>query len=436
MRPTIKLIFLICLIGILTFLGVLFPIFDFIRFILIIGLIIILIIEVIYITRFSEIEIERKHNDILSIGMVEKVTIVIKTIQDLTYYLTLCDTPPHQILLEKCEQRIKISGKNEYSFSYNVLARERGTFDFNEIFVKVETPLGLLFRVIKIKSNVSIRVFPDIKELSKYTLLLKSGTLEQVGIKMARMRGQGTDFESLREYQKDDSYKWIDWKATAKHTKLISKNFQPEKNQLIYLMIDAGRNLVNRIGILQKFDYLLNTASLLTYVASFYNDRIGVIIFSNKILKFIKAGKVKKRPYQIIEEIFDVRCEFCESNYEYAYSFLLSQVKRRSLIVTFTDLLDPYSSELAIKYNSHLTPKHLPLCVSISDSDLIEETERNINEVDDIFKKFTAYELLQDYKKTINILANRGVLVVNVPAKELSIQTINKYLKIKRSGLL
>ncbi|MCK4643878.1 DUF58 domain-containing protein [bacterium] len=436
MRPTFRLIGAIFLIGATVFLGGIFPQADRLSELYAMILCAAVILDALYLNRVKVSSAKREVETLLSNGVESavKVSIVLSSASFLR--ITAIDSVPEDMLHKNPLKIFPLSTGILREYSYEILPRKRGIFDFGEILIKAESPIGLFSKKIKTPATQEVKVYPDISIFKKYGLFIQKGLSHRSGIRLGRMRGEGTEIESLREYHRDDDFRWIEWKATARRGKPISKNFQPEKNQSILLMLDAGRNMINRVGVHTKFDHMMNTAALLIYVSHHFNDRIGVMVFGDEVISFIKQDKGKTSPMRILDRIYNLQPRFCESDYETAYGRALTELKRRTLVVTFTDLLDPYSSERVIKYNQMISSKHLPLVVSVSDSDLKSETLREASHPGDVFRKFASQELMEDYKRSVKLLSGRGVDVVSVPAAELSISTINKYLKIKTRGRL
>ena len=437
MRPTNKFIYFLIIIALTVYFQSIMKLFKIFFYVEIELLLMGILIEITLLRGFNTIKITRKIKNFYSLNRIDYIIIEFESHEKILYNIETMDTPPQEILWDVPYKNFQFGKKNKINFTYKIKPTKRGNFRFGNFYIRIHTFLGLLRKKIEyeLKDN-EVKIFPDLKTVSEYEILMKTRDLKKIGIRRVKWRGQGTEYESLREYQRDDDYKWIDWKSTAKFGKLISKEFQPDKNQSIYFMLDLGRNLLSKIGKLTKFDYILNTVSLFLYVAHSFNDKIGIIAFSNRIVKYIKPKKLKRNPMQYIKSIYNLQPEFVEANYEKAYSFLLSSVKKRSLIVTFTDLHDPFTSERIIKFNTLIKTKHLPLCVSIFDSDLIEESQKKVDVYDDLLEKITAQEIMEDHLITIKLLRNRGIITVNVPAKELSIATINEFLKIKARGKL
>lgn len=436
MRPTFRLIAAIVLIGITVFLGGMYPQANTLTDIYSLVLIAAVLLDSIFLSRIRIKKAQRDIDTLLSIGVEVPVGITIQFSASSYLKVSSMDAVPEDMLKKNPIKHFPLGPGAIRKYEYSIMPRKRGDFEFKELFIMVESPIGLFSKKFKYKLYDEVKVYPDISIFKKYGLYIQKGLSNRAGIRLGSIRGEGTEVESLREYHRDDDYRWIEWKATARRGKPISKNFQPEKNQSILLMLDAGRNMINRVGDFSKFDHMMNTAALLGYVSHSFNDRIGVMVFAEEVITFIRQDKGKTSPMKILEQIYSVQPRFSESNYEEAYGRALAELRRRTLVVTFTDLLDPYSSERLIKFNQMISSKHLPLVVSVSDSDLKEETLRETNDTGDVFRKFAAKELMDDYKRSVNLLSGRGVEVVSVPAAELSISTINSYLKIKNRGRL
>ncbi len=382
------------------------------------------------------IEVERTCGHILSLGVRENVTVRIRNLSSRPLRLRSKDSPPSSFQEAGREVKAQIPRAGFAEHTYSVRPMMRGAFSFGDVFLRIDGALGLARRQIRLKAPLTVRVYPNVKQLSQVELALAHASMIQQGLKPSRMLGEGTEFESLREYLPDDDYRWIDWKASAKRNRLVSRQYEAERNQRLLIAIDAGRLMGAKVGDFSKLDYATNVAVLLAQVALNKGDLVGVLVFANRIMAYLPPDKGREHLGRIVEALHSVQAVRLESDYALAFAHLARKNSRRSLVACFTDLVDAEASRSLISSMLYLMPRHLPLCVTISDSDLIAAQRAVPEGTAQAFELVAAMELWEDYRSALRLLERQGALTVNVPANMLSTATINRYVEIKRRGLL
>jgi uncharacterized protein (DUF58 family) len=294
-----------------------------------------------------------------------------------------------------------------------------------------------LVRAIRRYPSASpVKVYPNILEMAKFTLMARRGRLQQVGIRAARLVGAGREFESLREYQPDDEYRRIDWKATARRGKLISRQYEVERSQNVILVLDVGRTMMAEIDGIAKMDYAVNAALLLAYVASLTDDRIGLLVFADTVQTWLPPMKGRAQVYRILEALYNAKARRAESDYRGAMAYLSMHWRRRSLMVCFTDLWDPDSSRQTISELASLQPRHLVACVTLMDTKVQRCAETTIETASQAYEQAVALQMLEDRSRAVYDLQRKGILVVDTPAEKLSAALVNRYLEVKEKMLL
>lgn len=384
----------------------------------------------------SGVYVDRTCGRILSLGVRENVTVCLRNLSSRPLRLTVKDSPPPVFQQTGREIRAQLPRAGLTQYVYPVRPTMRGEFSFGDVFVRIDGALGLTRRQIRLKTPLTVRVYPNVKQLSQVELALAHASMVQQGLKPSRVLGEGTEFESLREYVPDDDYRWIDWKATAKRNRLVSRQYETERNQRLLIAIDAGRLMGAKVGDFSKLDYATNVAVLLAQVALNKGDLVGVLLFANRILAYLPPDKGREHLGRIVEVLHRVQSVRLESDYALAFAHLARKNARRSLVVCFTDLVDAEASRSLISSMRYLVPRHLPLCVMISDSDLIAAQRAVPSATAQAFELVAAMELWEDYRSALRLLERQGALTVNVPANMLTTATINRYVEIKRRGLL
>ena len=235
--------------------------------------------------------------------------------------LTILDEPPDEFTAVNTEHTLSVPAENRpVSVSYHVTPNAKGDYRFGDLYVKYCGVMGLIERVGKFDLGASVKVYPNLLETEKYDLLARRGRLQQVGIRSARLRGGGSEFESMREYVPGDEYKKIDWSATARRGKLITRQYEAERSQNIVLMIDAGRNMLQKVENMSKLDYVVNTALMLAYVAVSSDDKVGLVAFDAEVQAYIPPNKGRAQVYKILEKLYNLKAGLVESDYRRGFS--------------------------------------------------------------------------------------------------------------------
>jgi uncharacterized protein (DUF58 family) len=272
--------------------------------------------------------------------------------------------------------------------------------------------------------------------VQKYDLLARKGLLQQMGLRAARMLGRGTEFESLREYQTDDDYRRINWKATARRHKPITTLYETERSQRLIVMIDLGRMMMTRVGELTKLDSAVNAALLLCYVALAHGDRVGLLSFADGVHAYTPPRRGRGHFYRIVEQLYAVRAQPVESDYALAFGRLRTDLRGRALVTLFTDLSDVDIARLIARNLMLLARHHLPLCVAMRDP--VTQTWADVVPADghELYAKVVAQGVLAERSTVLDQLRGAGVLTVDVQADQLTPATINRYLEMKARSLL
>jgi uncharacterized protein (DUF58 family) len=382
------------------------------------------------------ISIERVFPAVLTQGAPATVTLVVRNRSAERLRCQLHDSPPAAFIAPVEPLPVYLKPRSRAEVSYPVRSHLRGEFFFGSIFYRVSGPLGLVLRQEQVEAPAPARVFPDIHAGGRRDLALSLGTARLIGRRLLLHRGESREFESLREHRHDDDFRDIDWKATAKKGKLISRQYQMERDQRLLLMIDLGRLMSARIGPYRKLDYAINAAVQLAQTALHQGDWTGLLLFSQEIAYYLPPRKGPAQLGAIVQALVSAQPRRLESNYRLAFHYAAHRNHRRTLMVCFTDLPEPEAARSLIAGMTHLRPRHLPLAVTISDSELQQALKVIPREQMDVYRHAAAQEVWNDYQRTICSLQGHGVLTVNVPAADLTVATVNRYLTIKETARL
>ncbi len=324
----------------------------------------------------------------------------------------------------------------QVTVGYKLYAASRGDYEFGDIVLRWLSSWGLVIKQARVKAAESVKVYPNINEARRHELSAQRNRQLLLGLKKTRIRGQGREFESLRDYVRGDEIRHISWTATARRGHLITKQYQTERNQSIVVMIDAGRLMTSRIEHLSKLDHAINAALAIGYVATRGGDNIGLLVFNRQVATYLPPQRGHAQLAAMTEALYNVKAQMIEPSYARAFQYLSQNCKRRSLVVILTDLVDRDASAELLAYTATLLPRHLPLIVTIGDKDLRALVAQEPREIADVYRQSVAEELLQQREEALARITELGGLALDVPAGQLSIQLVNKYLEVKERGLL
>lgn len=379
----------------------------------------------------SSVEAERQCEDKLSIGASNPITISIRSKSKQLLDMTIRDEPPYVFSIDGNVFKTKLTPNTRYEKTYHVTPRSRGDFEFGDLFIRFKGPLGLVIRQCRIPLSRPVKVYPNLLDIKKYDLMMHKGRAQESGSRKIRLYGRGTEFESLRDYVPDDEFRQVDWKASARRGRLISRQYQVERSQNIIIMLDAGRTMSVRVEDMSKLDYAINSALMLAYAAAAEDDKVGLLTFSRKVDLFLPPAKGRTQALTIMQALYNIPLTTDESDYGKAFLHLAHRWRKRSLVVVFTDLLDPESSRQIILNLQTLASTHLCMCVAITDSNVTAAARSVPTDSTQIYEKAAAVEMLNERQQAIAVLQRAGVVVVDSEPGSLSPAVINQYLRIK-----
>ncbi len=384
--------------------------------------------------RTARFELSRHVDPRLSLGAANRVRLRLRSLCARPLRLEVKDNPPPEFRSPHRRHTVALPAWGELEVVYDTTPVARGDFAFGDIHVRGSGRLGLTRWVSTVRAREAVRVYPDLLEVSRYELLARSHRLHEIGLRPLRQRGRGTQFEALRDYVPDDDYRDIDWKATARRCRPVSREYGLERSQNLMLMLDAGRMMTAQIGGVSKLDYALNAALMLAHVACTRDDAVGLVAFGRRVESFLPLRKGKAQVARILDQLYALQPTLDEPDYRAAFATLAERSRRRALVVVFTDLIDVDASSRLITHVAALAPRHLPLIVTIRDSDLEAEATRSPAEIDDVYQRAIAGTVLAAREHALAWMRSRGVLVADAPAGELTVAALSEYLRVKAAG--
>lgn len=376
----------------------------------------------------------RRHDDRLSLDAWNRVSVEVELSHSLRALpVWLRDEPPAIFTISDADRLLTstmMPGRAEV-LTYDVRPPRRGDYQFGDLYLRWGSVLGLLRRQARFPATESVKVYPNLVDVKKYDLLLRENRLWELGLRNTRMIGTGTEFERLRDYQPDDEYRRINWKATARRGKPISVEYETERSQNLIAMLDIGRMMRSPVGDVARLDYSINAVLLLAFVAARKGDRMGMLTFADSVQSWLSPRAGKAQFHRMLELLYAVQSQPIEPNYNAAFSYFAAKQNKRSLVLVFTDLTDSLGVESLIAQMSRLRYRHLPLLVTISDPAVQRLARQPVTDSTTLYERTVAEQLLDERKLTLDRLRSQGVLTLDVPADRLSVAVINRYLSLK-----
>jgi len=380
--------------------------------------------------------VERSTLRIASLKKRHAVSLTVSNHSGRACQLWVRDDVPQEFEAQPDEFVRRLAARSRITLHYDLTASRRGSFVLAAVYVRVRSGLGLWPRFLALPCRSLLSVYPDMQQLSEYAILARTNRLSLMGVRRTRRVGLDHDFERLRDYTPDDNHKHIDWRATARRSKLTVKDFQTSQSQRIIFLLDCGRMMTNEAAGLSLLDHSLNAMLMLSYVALHQGDAVGLICFSDEVHTFVPPRGGMNQMNRLLHASFDRFPRLVESRYDEAFLYLTSRCKKRSLVVLVTNLIDEVNSSQIERWLSTLAGRHLPLGVLLRDHQLFDAANLPQPSGRDLYRAAAAAEILTWRRQVLTDLQHRGVLSLDVFPEEMTAPLVNRYLEIKARHLL
>jgi uncharacterized protein (DUF58 family) len=380
----------------------------------------------------STLRAERHHHKVASIVKNSDVAFRMINESSRRLRLTLLDDLPETFEVEESIFRTSIGGRETKEFQYSFKPTKRGQFNLRCIHVRSRSLFGFWVRHLTVPVETQIHVYPDLHQLSHYALLARTNRLNLLGVRRTRKVGQDNEFERLREYTRDDHYRNINWRSTARHNKLIVQDYQNTQSQRIIFLIDCGRMMTNESANMTFVDHALNSMLMLSHVALSKGDSVGLICFSDKIHCFVPPRSGMSQMNQLLHASFNQFPRMVESRYDEAFLYLANRCNKRALVVLITNVVDEVNAQQVVQYMQTVSRRHLPISVMLRDHHIFDEAEQTKS----LYNAAAAAQILNWRHDVLNTLTHRGAFAMDVFPEDMTTPIINQYLEIKARHLL
>ena len=381
--------------------------------------------------------IRREFEKRFAIGDPSKISLHV--VNDTTRSLRLCikdEYPAEMKLHEPREAEFTIEPRSTAEFFYHVTPPRRGSYQFGKTAVRFLSKLGLVWCQSELAEPQSVKVYPNMRRAREIELKALGAQSFLAVQRRAVRRGECREFESMRDYVRGDELRHISWTATARRSKLTTRQYQIERDQTVVIAIDAGRLMTGRIEDETKFDTAVHASLALMSACAKAGDNCGLVVFGRRVRKFLPPKRGIGHIDAVLESVYDLEPEMIEPSYARAFQYISSNLKKRAFVVILTDLVDKDSSRELINSLKLLRPRHLPLVVTVGDRDLNAMVSSPPENVREMFRQSASEEIIHQRESALKLVESLGGLALDVTTQTLGPRLLETYLRVKERGLL
>jgi len=385
----------------------------------------------------SDVDVVRLSPDVSALACPVRIRIRLRNLSNKPVQVAYRDLPPRAFRAAGSRGRVDLPARSRVERVYQAVPLSRGRHEWGRLTLRYRSRLGLVWRQKRTQVPARIRVHPDPRPRDRQEALqMRASRQGPSGLRLALTRGEGREFESLREYSPDDDYRRIDWKATARKGRLIVRQYEAERDQRVVILLDCGRAMGVRVGDLTKLDQLVEAALRLARVAVESGDRVGLVAFSGAVRMAVPPGKGHSQLRRLAEALTDLQADETEPDYEAAFARLRGLVQRRALVVVLTEVNDEEAGRPLVASVQSVTPRHVPVVLTVVDRDVARAAATEPTTQHDAFLLAVARDVQEDRRRLQRMLVAQGAFAAEVHPRGLALEAVRRYLDIKARGIL
>lgn len=367
-----------------------------------------------------------------ALGVGNKVSISLENNSSRPLKLRVTDHYPPQLKAEKLPVDLALPANEAAEIAYWAYPQARGDAYFGDVDIRLGSHLGLWQFRQRFPLQQAVKVYPNFTAISQFEQLGHGQQVNQIGLHLIQRRGQGMDFHQLRDYRDGDVSRQIDWKASSRRRKLISRDYQDERDQDIIFLLDCGRRMRSKDASLSHFDHCLNSLLLLSYVALRQGDAVGMLSFAGE-QRWLPPLKGQNNINAILNAVYNLHSSTATSDLVEAATELMSRHRKRSLVVILSNLREEDRDD-ALAATQLLSRKHLVLIASLRENFLDEAIESPVRDLESSLVYCQSADILAARSRLLRTLRSKGTVVTDATPQRLHIKLINEYWALKRSG--
>jgi uncharacterized protein (DUF58 family) len=380
--------------------------------------------------------LERKYTHQFNLGDENNVTLLATNTSNLPIQVAIYEGFPIFMQRRKHVWNVLLPPQKPKTFEYSITPTERGVYMFTPQVILMRSPLFLAQRRIIMNTEDDFHVYPSVLQMKRYELkVFNPQTLSQ-GIKKVRRIGNTSEFEQIRNYIQGDDLRTMNWKATSRRNELMVNQYQEERSQSIYCLLDKSRPMQLAFNNMTVMDYAINSSLVLSNIILRKGDRAGLITFSNKIGSIMLADRKQGQLRRITEMLHNQQSLFKEASYELLYQSIRQHIKTRSLLFLFTNFESEYAMRRELPLLQKINKKHVLVLIFFQNNELIEISHQQAHSHKDIIESAVAEKLVNIKWNIVRELKQNGIQSILTKPEDLSLNTINKYLELKSKGVI
>ncbi|MBV6442848.1 MAG: hypothetical protein EPGJADBJ_04574 [Saprospiraceae bacterium] len=386
--------------------------------------------------RKPKVSCERQTNPVFSLSDPNPVWLNIENQGAWRLNATIMDELPVQFQRRDFEIKLALQPGSPRTVEYKLTPLTRGVYSFGNINVFVSTRLGLVERRLALGQLQDVNVYPSIIQMKRYELRAMRHIAHETGIKKMRRIGHSYEFEQIKNYVPGDDYRSINWKAASRRAALMVNQYEDERSQQVYCIVDKSRAMKMPFEGLSLMDYAINTALAISNIILKKQDKAGLLTFSDVIGATLKAERDTGQLTRILDALYREKERPGESNYELLYEAVRRLIGARSLLLLFTNFESSYALERALPTLRRLNRFHLLVVVFFENTEIRRLASEDVQKTADIYRQTVARQFLQEKKEMVQVLRQYGIQAILTKPQDLTLNTINKYLELKSRGLI
>lgn len=382
------------------------------------------------------IEVNRSVPRVLSLGDDNMIFLHIRNKSSQKMRINLIDELPEQFQLRSFFITATLEAGGEKKLEYMLRPVSRGLYAFGHVQLYCRSALGLIERRINSAKEIQVPVYPSVIQLKKYELKTFARVATENGVKKVRRIGHSYEFEHIKSYTRGDDYRSINWKATGRRAQLMVNQYEDERSQQVYCIIDKSRVMHMPFHGLSLFDYAVNSALVMSNIVLGKQDKSGLISFAETTKSFIKADRGSSQLKRIMDALYKENESLVEANYENLYLTCRNLINGRSLIMLYTNFESSYALHRVLPQLQKLNRQHLLVVIFFENTEIAKDTAKEVNSLEDIYTQVTAEQYTLTKLQLVQQLRQLGIIALLTKPEDLTVNAINQYLELKARGMI
>ena len=394
-------------------------------------------VDVVLLPTRKSLVITREAPPRIGIGDTSTAAIVVQSAWPRALELVLADELPPALSGGVAPDLVAVGAAGSRRVEFGITGKARGPAPLGRIGARARTRLGLVGARFGFTPGDEVLVVPSVSGVKRFRLLAMQHRLEIAGVRALRRRGEGQGFERLREYVVGDDPRHLDWKASARRGKLITRQYTIERAQTVLTLIDAGRGMTQLAGEFSRFELSLSSALVLTDIAASAGDRVGTLVFDDEVRAFVPPVKSQGALQAVRDALIPVVATSREPDYAAAFRFLAAHQRKRALVIFYTDVIERRASQALIAHVTRSAARHLAVVVALRNDALMAAAHPAAGGTTlSLYETASAEELIAARAEALEVMRRAGVIVLDVSPHQMTAAVVNRYLELKSRGAL